>query len=89
MLTLSLIFQDFFVMNVAYLYPITLAFIIHTAFFVAAFFIISAVAAAAYVYIVELNTKLDFVNVEHIKLLNAMHEGLLILDDQNRSEKEE
>ena len=72
-----------------YLYPITFAFIIHTAFFVAAFTIISAVAAAAYVYIVELNTKLDFVNVEHIKLLNAMHEGLLILDDQNRSEKEE
>ena len=76
-------------MNVAYLYPLTFAFVIHTLFFVAAFSIISAVAAAAYVYIVELNTKLDFVNVEHIKLLNGMHEGLLILDDQNRSEKEE
>ena len=63
--------------------------VIQTAVYIIAFFCHCSIGAAAYVYVVELNTSLDFVNVEHIKLLNGMHEGLLILDDLTKKENEE
>ena len=43
------------------------------------FFIAALFGGIVVSYIFKLHESLDFANKEHIKLLNGMHEGLLIL----------
>ena len=48
-------------------------------------FITTCLIAMSLVYIFQLQTKLRDLNVENIKLLDGMHEGLLILSKENKN----
>ena len=45
-----------------------------------AFLIIATIGGMVFVHISEIHEKLHFTNEENIKLLNGMHEGVLILE---------
>ena len=48
-------------------------------------FLVICLIAMSLVYIFQLQTKLRDLNVENIKLLDGMHEGLLILSKSNKN----
>ena len=77
-LSLTLAWHIFFDMT-AYKRTLSLANFAFAIFTVSGFFINSTIVGSIVVHISHVHKKLHFSNVENIKLLNGMHEGVLIL----------
>lgn len=48
------------------------------------YFIVTTILSMVFVYISELHTEMHTTNRENVKLLDGMHEGLLILSKSNQ-----
>ena len=86
MTTFSLLYHQFFILHMGYEKEMTPVTFFMAMFLVIAFFIACLVGNIVFLFIVNLNAKLDFSNQEHIKLLNGMHEGLIILNEEFKKE---
>ena len=84
--SLTLAFQIFFVIHVVYLKPIEGATILRNVGFISLYFFSSTIGGILVTYIQQLHTILKFTNDEHVKLLNGMHEGLLIVKKIQKDE---
>lgn len=71
----------FFPEHVIYKVPLALGTIIVNIFLIVAFFTAAIMVSMVIIYISQLHATLEFTNSEHIKLLNGMHEGVLIFND--------
>ena len=80
-ITLTLAFQLFFVQHFCYLKPFTFVAFFSSLSQIIIFFVCFSFAGMILLYINYIHEKLDFANEEHIKLLNGMHEGVLIVNE--------
>ena len=78
-LTLTMIVQSYLGLNVIYLKPVEAISILVGIYYALSFLIQLTFLHAALSYISELQRQQNLANEEQIKLLNGMHEGLLIL----------
>ena len=87
--TILLIFQSYFVPHVIYLKALTYGIVLIDLGVILAFIFCTTMVGILISYVLLLQSSLDFANQEHVRLLNGMHEGLLILtnspDTENRS----
>lgn len=69
----------FFGLSVAYLKPLTIGTFILYILVTFVYFVFSSVLAMILKLVIDTNQRLLLTNESHVKLLNGMHEGLLIL----------
>ena len=83
---LYLCFHLFFTCTVGYLRKITIVYIVTHAVLILMSVLFMCLLGMLIIYIMELQSRLFTSNVENIKLLDGMHEGLLILSKDGSEE---
>ena len=68
----------FFPEHAIYMKPLTTSVVSFKIFLALVLFVAACIAGMVLIYISQLHATLDFTNKEHVKLLNGMHEGVLI-----------
>lgn len=63
---------------------VRVGFIVSNAFLAALYVVVTCLVAAVIFYISKLHLKLASINIENVKLLDGMHEGLLIISKRDR-----
>lgn len=79
-----ILFILFVIEPVLFLKPLSLKYISFTLMIVLIYFIVTTILSMVFVYISELHTEMHTTNRENVKLLDGMHEGLLILSKSNQ-----
>ena len=80
-----MVFMVGFVHSVAYSPDITVSYILYATWVILFYFFALSLFSMVIVYIQDLHMTLTSVNAENFKLLNGMHEGLLILNKNEDS----
>ena len=83
--TVMYAFQIFFAVHVVYLEPLTIVTVCLNILLILTYFLITIAFFSLVKYIRLLHCQLFFSNKEHIKLLNGMHEGLLIMSNKQEA----
>ena len=81
--TVTLALINYLIQNVAYLKATDFSGILNSATLLVLFFLLCASMAMVVVYISELHGKMEGTITENLRLLNGMHEGVLILDEES------
>ena len=79
-----ILFILFVIQPVLFLKPLSLKYVSFTLMIVLIYFIVTTILSMVFVYISELHTEMHTTNRENVKLLDGMHEGLLILSKSNQ-----
>ena len=80
---LALCIHFFITCTVAYLQEPTVSYIVTNAVLILVAGGLMCLVGMLSIYVMELQSRLFTSNVENLKLLDGMHEGLLILSDKN------
>ena len=81
------LFQVFFVIPVAYSQPLNLMVGLFSVWSWGNFCLTAALFYSSMDYLIGLQQKLQFTNIENLKLLDGMHEGLMIFKNSKKHDE--
>lgn len=87
-ITLTLAWHLYFGLLVAYVKPFTVGIFVFYLAYIFAFITLVTLVGMIITHISTVNEKLHFTNQENVKLLNGMHEGLLILGSKSNEQED-
>lgn len=81
---LHAVFVLFVIQPVLFLKPLDFGFVSINLIIVLIYFLVTTILSMIFIYISELHKEMHTTNTENVKLLNGMHEGLLILSKSDQ-----
>ena len=87
-LVVTLAYIMFVPPTIVYLQPVTVGFVSISVLVITMFFLATTLVAMVIIYISQLHAQLEFSNEENVKLLDGMHEGLLIFNREDDEKKQ-